>query len=399
MDQKETAKQFVVCMMAAISALHLLTSCNAQNNENKIPGTQLFTQAPGSPISINCAPGNIALGDLNRDGNPDLVAACGQSRQIVILTGDGTGRFQTLAGSLIAVPDFPHEIAIADLNNDSTLDIVFASHDSYNITILSGDGQGGFTVSPNSPVVMKNGSHPHTHGLAIGDLNKDGKHDLVTGNNADNDVAVALGDGNGGFTKAKDSPFPVGQAPYPLAIGDVNNDLNPDIVASSTLQGGQPGRSLTLLLGDGLGGFQRSPVPVRTNNPGYVSIGDINGDQNPDLVATHLERNELTVLLGDGRGNFIESAASPFNLGHSAWQVEIKDINHDGKPDILAAAGKGVRVMLGDGHGFFSQSPGSPYSTGEGAWRFAIGDINADNKPDIATSNLDSKTVTVLLGK
>jgi hypothetical protein len=390
--------KFKTCLMASVSMLMLLTNCNAQRKDKKYSDAQLFSQASGSPMSVDCAPSNIAFGDFNNDTKTDLVVACENSRQISIFEGNGNGQFHILNGSPISLQVVPHELAVADLNSDNKLDIAFTNHDNYGVNILVGDGKGGFTLSSNSPVNMRNGSHPHTHGLAVEDFNKDGNPDLVTVNNDDNDIALALGDGRGGFTIANNSPFSVDQSPYPISVGDVNHDSNPDIVVTSTRQRGQSGKSLTLLSGDGFGGFKRSQLPLRTVNPGYVAIGDINNDQRVDIATTHLESNELTILLGDGSGHFTETTASPYNLGHSSWQVGIKDVNHDGRPDILAAAGTSIRIMLGDGQGGFTQAPGSPYETAGGTWRFAIGDINGDNKPDIATCNQDKKSVTVLLG-
>lgn len=106
----------------------------------------------------------------------------------------------------------------------------------------------------------------------------------------------------------------------------------------------------------------------------------------------------MTVLVGDGGGSFSETPDSPFDLGHSAWQVAIADVNGDGKAD-AAAAGDAVRVMLGDGRGSFKPALGSPFPTGKGAWRLAVGDVNGDGKPDVATSNLETDSVTVLLAK
>jgi hypothetical protein len=287
-------------------------------------------------------------------------------------------------------------MALGDVNADGKLDLVLASHASYGVMLLLGDGNGGFALASNSPIVMKEGRHPHTHGLAMGDLNGDGKPDLVTANNADNDVAVVFGDGRGDFTRAAGSPFAVGPSPYPFALGDVNADSHLDIVASSTAPSS---RALTLLFGDGQGGFWRNDIALRTVRPWFVVIGDVNGDGKRDLVTTHAERSELTVLLGDGGSSFIEASDSPFDLGHSAWRVAIVEVNGDGKADVVVAADKGVRVMLGDGRGGFKSAPGSPFATGKGAWRLAVGDLDGDGKPDVATSNLESDNVSVLLAR
>ena len=124
----------------------------------------------------------------------------------------------------------PGELVLGDVNGDGRLDLAWDFHDSYNVTLLLGKANGGFALAPNSPIVMKQGQQPHTHGLGIGDLNGDGKLDLASVNNADNDISVAFGDGRGGFTLAPRSPFAVGPSPYPLTIGDINSDGRLDIV-------------------------------------------------------------------------------------------------------------------------------------------------------------------------
>ncbi|HEX6430848.1 MAG TPA: VCBS repeat-containing protein [Niastella sp.] len=344
---------------------------------------------------MTCGPGNIVAGDLNNDGQPDLVAACGQNRSLTLFKGRGNGQFDVFTGNRLLLPYPPNEIAIGDMNSDGYVDLVIGSHDSYSILILRGDGKGNFAVSLDS-VIMKKGSHPHTHGLGIGDLNGDSYLDIVTANNADNDITVMLNNGSGGFTPAPGSPFPVSPAPYPLTIGDVNSDGHLDIVSTSTHESS---RVLTVLSGDGQGHFRRSDIPLRTPKPWFVSIGDINKDRIPDMVITHSERSELTVLIGNGSADFTEATGSPFDLGNSAWHVAISDVNRDSIPDVLAAANTGVRVMLGDGKVQFVAAPGSPFLTGKGTWHLAVSDVNGDGRPDVVTSNLESNNLSVLLGR
>jgi hypothetical protein len=332
-----------------------------------------------------------------------LVVACGKGKTVTALLGQGDGRFRAARGSPVKLPEGPNEMVLRDLNGDGKLDLAAANHDSYGVMLLLGDGAGGLAVAPNSPVVMKEGQHPHNHGLHTGDLNGDGKPDLVAVNSEpDNDVSVALGDGRGGFTRAPGSPFGVGPSPYPAALGDLDGDGRLDIVATTTDRGAADqaaSRELTVLFGDGKGGFRRGRVPLRTPHPWFVVVEDVSGDRRPDLVVTHAERGELTVLLGDGKGAFAEVAGSPFDLGGSAWQAAVLDADRDGKADVVAAANTGLRVLLGDGRGGFRAAPGSPYPAGKGAWRLAVGDVNGDGKPDVATSNLESDSVSVLLGR
>jgi hypothetical protein len=376
-------------------------SCQSGTASDSQKEQSLFKPAAGSPISMD-GPGNVVVGDMDNDKKLDLVVACGKSRSIIVLPGKGDGQFGSPIGST-TVSDPPGEIALGDVNGDARLDVAIASHDSYGVVLLLGDGKGGLTIAPNSPIMMKVANHPHTHGLAVADMNRDNKLDLVTVNNDDNDVSIALGDGRGNFSRAPGSPFGVGPSPYPLAVGDVNGDGQLDIVATATATGPRraqqlpDSRALTLLLSDGKGGFQPTRLPLRTGEPWFAVIADLNGDRRPDIVATHHELNALTVMLGDGRGGFVEAPASPFDFGHHLFHAAVADVNRDGKTDVLAAGGNSVAVMLGDGQGGFKAGP--PITTGRGTWRLALGDFNGDAKVDVATSNSEDNTVSVLLGR
>jgi hypothetical protein len=378
------------------------TACQSGNANNINAQQSLFTPAPGSPISIPGGAGNVVLGDMNNDKKMDLIVACAKDRSIKILLGKGDGQFSSSTSST-TVPDRPGEVALGDVNLDGKLDLAVASHDSYGVILLLGDANGGFTKAQTSPVVMRAGKQPHTHGLALSDMNGDNKLDLVTVNSTDNDVSIALGDGRGGFTRAPASPLPVGPSPYPFAAGDVNGDGRLDIVATATATGPLRAqqllmsRALTLLLSDGKGGFRSSHLPLRTGEPWFAVINDLNGDRKPDIVVTHHDMNQLTVMIGDGRGGFVEATASPFNFGGKVFHAFVAHVNRDDKMDVVAAGGDSVRVMLGDGRGGFAEGPVT--RSGPGAWRLDLGDVNGDGKVDVVTSNSESDGVSVLLGK
>jgi hypothetical protein len=395
-------KNHPLVSVATLLVMVFLSSCNARETSVVSSQRPIFAHAAGSPIAVACGTSNVVVGDLNNDGKPDLIVACGDTRVLKVLLGTGGGVFR--ASNPIPLPDAPGDIVLGDVNGDDHLDLAVDSHDSYGVVLMLGDGKGGLAPAPNSPIVMKEGQHPHTHGLALGDVNGDRKLDLITVNSADNDMSIAFGDGRGGFTRAP-ATFPVGPSPYPFALDDVNNDGRPDIIATATATGPLRAQqlpssfALTLLLNDGRGGFRRSELPLRTGQPWFAAVGDVNGDRKADVVATHHNQTKLTVMLGDGAGHFTEGPNSPFDFGRNGFQVMLSDVNRDGRLDALAAAGEGVRVMLGDGRGNFAPAPGSPVLTGRGVWRLAVADLNGDHKLDLVTSNQDSQSVSIMLGQ
>ena len=382
-------------------ASSLFISCPSGSTPSNASSQQpLFVNAPGSPVSVPGGPSNVLIGDMNNDRKLDLVIACARPRSIMILAGKGDGQFGAPLSNT-TLTEAPGEIAIGDLNGDGKLDVAISSHDSYAVTLLIGDGKGGLAIARTSPIVMKLGQHPHTHGLAVADINRDNKLDLITCNNADNDISLAFGDGRGNFTRAPQS-FPVGPSPYPFATGDVNNDGWLDIVATASATGPSRreqlplSRALTLLLSDGKGGLMPRRVPLRTGEPWFAVIADLNRDGKADIIATHHELRAMTVLIGDGRGAFTEANGSPFDFGISLYHLIIADVDRDTTMDVVATSGDSLRVLLGDGRGAFKPTPSLP--VGPGAWRIAAADLNSDGTIDVVTSNSESNSLNVLLG-
>ena len=139
----------------------------------------------------------MEIADFNRDRNPDLAIANSRSNNVTILLGDGKGGFVEAKGSPFPAGHSPNDICIGDFDGDGKLDLAIANHEVKYLTVLLGDGQGGFSPAPGSPVTVL--SRPHTHGVAAGDFNQDGKLDLVTESWAENKVTVVFGNGRGGF--------------------------------------------------------------------------------------------------------------------------------------------------------------------------------------------------------
>ena len=390
-----------VTLLLAASWTSFFISCPSGNTPSNASQQPLFANAQGSPVTVQGGAGNILIGDMNNDRKLDLIVALARAPAITVLEGKGNGQFGAVLSNT-SLAEAPGDMAAGDLNGDGKLDVAITSHDSYGVVLLTGDGKGGLTVAPASPFVMKLGQHPHTHGLAVADINRDNKLDLITCNNADNDISLALGDGRGNFTRAPKS-LPVGPSPYPFATGDVNNDGWLDIVATASATGPSRreqlplSRALTVLLSDGKGGFSPHQLPLRTGEPWFAAIADLNRDGKADIVATHHELSALTVMIGDGRGGFTEANGSPFDFGVSLFQLIIADVDRDATMDVVATTGDSLRVLLGDGRGAFKPAASTP--VGPGAWRIAVADLNADGGIDVVTSNSQGNNLSVLLGR
>jgi Ca2+-binding RTX toxin-like protein len=350
--------------------------------------------APAVNVGLNGAddPYSVAIGDLNGDTRPDLVTANAFSDNVSVLLGDGAGGFAAATTVGLNGGDVPISVAIGDLNGDARPDLVTANYRSKSVSVLLGDGAGGFAAATN--VGLNGGEEPAS--VAIGDLNGDTRPDLVTANFASDNVSVLLGDGFGGFAAATNVGLNGGDGPFSVAIGDLNGDARADLVTANFNSD-----NVSVLLGDGFGGF----APATTvglngdDDPSSVAIGDLNGDTRPDLVTTNIFSDNVSVLLGDGAGGFAAATNVGLNGGDGPASVAIGDLNGDTRPDLVTANlfSDNVSVLLGDGAGGFAPATNFGLNGGDGPNSVAIGDFNGDTRPDLVTANIFSDNVSVLL--
>jgi hypothetical protein len=329
-------------------------------------------------------------------------------------------------------------VALADLNGDGHRDIVVASADT-GISVLLGNGDGTFRT----PVIYSTlNTYPGGLSLAIGDVNEDGRLDLVVVSGYYGDpqsmsvVNVFLGNGDGTFQAATEFTSSAGYGASSVLIKDVNGDGHPDLIWADGCQtynciAGSNG-GVSVLLGNGDGTFQSQVVYDSGGVRGQsIALADMNGDGYLDLVVANLCESSsncdlsllrgiggpggVSVLLGNGDGTF-RSAVSYYSGGYNAGPVAIGDVNGDGLPDVIVAnncdggtdcsgeLGPGVvGVLLGKGDGTL-QAPVSYSSGGYGARSLAVGDLNGDGHPDVvvagnkSTSEYAHGQVSLLLG-
>lgn len=266
-------------------------------------------------IPVGKSPGPIAIADINRDGKLDIIVGNMDDGTVSVLLGDGRGHFTGAPGSPFRCNANPNDIAIADMNGDGNPDLVIANTQTPYITILLGDGRGGFRPSAHSPYATK--SYPHPHGVVVGDFMGDGKPAVVTDSWGHDQILLIPTDGRGNLV-----------LPGKLFAADLHTDSG-------------------------------------------VRAGDFNKDGHLDIVTVNQSGNEVGLLLGDGKDGFVKAPGSPFPAGDTPWMFTVGDVNGDGNPDVAVIPYErdlrdpkqlSVRVLLGDGKGGLSTMPGSPFS-------------------------------------
>jgi hypothetical protein len=319
---------------------------------------------------------SVALGDLNGDGKLDVVTA--NTASVSVLLGKGGGSF---AGKVdYAVGGKPAVLLLGDVNSDGKPDIVTDVPGG----VLLAKGDGTFTAKSDDGTGIGGTS------MALGDLNGDGKLDVATVTymgytNYAGTVSVRLGNGDGSFAAA--TGYRVGVDPDSAALGDVNGDGKLDIVVAN--QGGDGYQSISLLLGQGDGTFGTDQRLSSEYGPRWIALADLNGDGKLDIF-TRDEVASPSVYLGNGDGTFATRLSSTFD---AVYLAALADVDGDGKVDVVAAAGSTIEVQFGQGDG----NPGLKIAYAVGTAGFALGDLDGDGLLDIVATKPGADSVFTIL--
>lgn len=353
-------------------------------------------------IPVGKGPGAIAVADVNNDGKSDIIVANVDDGTVSVLLGDGKGHFNPAPGSPFPCNANPNDIAVADMNGDGNPDLVIANTQTPYITILLGDGKGGFKPSARSPFATK--SYPHPHGVVVGDFIGDGKPVVVTDSWGNNQILVIPTDGKGNLILPGKFFTADLHTDSGVRTADFDKDGNFDIVTVNQNAGG-----VGLLLGDGKGGFRKapgSPFPAG-DTPWMFTVGDVNGDGNPDVAVIPYERDirdpkklGVTVLLGDGKGGLTTMRGSPLSLAgcRGPSRVAIGDIRGNSLHDIVVSCAQNDKLfffMSAKNGGFAVFTRSMP--TGWGG--LALADLTGDGKDDVIVSNAAAGTIAILFSK
>ncbi len=352
--------------------------------------------------------------DFNSDGNLDLAASVTWQDEnedyhgyISVLPGNGNGTFNF--NSLVVSDDFGVNIeglVAADFNGDNKPDLFFTNASAH---ILLGNGDGTFTA--HATIDDMGSSLP-----VAADFNNDGNKDMAA--LSGDDLVMSLGNGDGTFSVAKRYENEAGTTSTSLVAADFNSDGYMDAAITNSTE-----RSLSLFIWDNsikdfgspvtieIGAYHPLLSPVWFADPYEIVTSDFNHDGFADLAATSLDYGTISILFGDGAGDFVKAPMiDAENLGSASCMV-LKDFNGDGLGDIASVSSDKtkdentgeyvftnnyVNLYFGDGSGNFTAT--GQYPVGAAPNVLLAEDFNNDGATDLATGNMADNSVTILLG-
>ncbi|CAF1136656.1 unnamed protein product [Adineta ricciae] len=346
---------------------------------------------PMISLSTGASPFYIDNADLNNDTVSDLIVANFKDGTISTFLGNTDGSFQSpTTSSTGGIHTQPNAFAIGDIDKDGRLDIVIANSGTGTVITFHGNGDG--TITPQTLFSTGFGSAPLD--LALGYLDDDGNLDLVASDSNNHVVLVFFGNSSGNFMLSQTLFTGNGSIPCRVVIKDFNRDGRSDIavVNSGTYNAG-------IFLNNGGGQFTDQSTYPTGSMPVSLMAVDLNKDGIFDLVTANYRGNTISVLLGNGGGTFKKQKTFSTGLGSIPISVSSSDLNNDKNVDIIVAnyGTNNIGVFLGNGHGNFKIQ--RIYPTGYGSYphHITIADFNSDGRLDVISANSGKNSAGILL--
>lgn len=417
----------IISVLAGMLAL--ISSDAATSNPSTV-----YNFSVGASYPTGLAPTGVAVGDLNGDGNLDAVVTDSGSNTMSVLLGNANGTFQPR--TIVQTGQNPSDVKLVDLDGDGNLDAIVTNNDDNTMMIFWGDGSGTFSTA--NRTILTTGNGPHR--IVTGDLDGDGKIDIVIVDWTGTSITIFYNNGGRQFTTQNLGSWGSSDS---VALGDLNGDGLPDIVIGGereTVYINQ-GNRVMKNIGNFQPGFHSDSVAVvnfgskvavvgasqhedvltllYTNSDGSLDdntfdiityglsgaasdmlITDVNGDGVPDAIVTYGSTStgggSMSVFLGTSDGHFLARVDS--TLAVAANRIVKAALNKSGNTDLIGVNTTLSALTLYFGNPGLDLGLAVTYPVGSSPSGIAIGDVNGDGNPDLVTANTVDNTITVLQG-
>jgi hypothetical protein len=365
--------------------------------------TNLSRTNLGNPHSnqITC----VAVGDLDGDGRPEIVEGNYNQPNYVWLNpgGSPTNWIRVALGSVVT--NSTYSVALGDVTGDGLPDVVVGNHGQQNHVMINSGG------SPTNWARVNLGSAlaDATLGVAIGDVTGDGRPDVVVGNDAQTNYVLVNNGGSPSNWARVNLGSALNDVTYSVAIGDVTGDGRPDVVVGNS--GSYGGQNYVLVNNGGSpASWARVNLgPALDDTTCSVAIGDLTGDELPDVVVGNYGYNDFFGWVCGEDYVLVNNGGSPntwsrVNLGSAlsdcTTSVAIGDLNGDGRPDVVVGnqgpAGEQNYALVNDGRSpaYWARVPLGP-AAADPTTSLAVNDLNGDGRPDVVVGNYNTQPVVL----
>lgn len=332
-------------------------------------GTATFS----APLTINISPSThpkaVVAGDLDRDGDLDLVVSEFATTHVCL--NDGTGQFTTQA-ALVSAATQPVDLRLADFNNDGWLDLLSSGMRDDGVWLNLGTGQG--TFAPRTLLLPT----AYMAQLVTGDFNADGYPDAIVTEAAGTGTLLSFLPGSADGLRAPAYTRPVGLSVRDVGAADMNEDGALDLLVVA-------GTTVGVYLNDGTGQFTLGATRAINPISFELAVGDFTGDGHADVLCSSYQGANISLVPGTGTGGL--GALQNVAVLSRTYHVNFGDMDGDGDLDLLINIDRGiVQVLLNDGRGQFAPATAvliglEPFSMA------AAADLNGDGALDIYTGN------------
>ncbi|UYZ59808.1 FG-GAP-like repeat-containing protein [Hymenobacter latericus] len=306
--------------------------------------------------------------------------------------GSGRGNFTPpAAGGELAVGSSPGQVVMGDVDNDGDIDLVTSNdladaNSNHTISVRLNNGSGAFSGGGEYAMARPDAG---VLNLDMGDVDNDGDLDLVGYTYGANvrQMVTCLNDGRGKFTRSELGFPQVGRFVNAVTLGDIDGDGDLDMVASNSFP-----PQFDVCKNNGNGVFTTTATLFLTQGAGIASLADVDNDGDLDFLSPTWGTGTVSVLPNDGSGTFSNEAR--YSVGAGPTIAKTADVDRDGDLDLISANTNSLSVRLNNGRGVFGN--GSDVAINPGAHKMEPADVDADGDLDLVLVNQETSQLSVL---